>query len=447
MPNRARLSLPFFLLLLVGLLLAVAPAMAEDTPNPDDVAKDGATDLGDSSSGTTGSTGATGTTSPPAADAPKDPPKDPAPPAAVDMAKIRQQAEEAVPPVANVIDLSALDAAGQVYGQMKDIVAQWVATLPGNRDQWGNEITGGYQNARQPDFVPDELKRFIQQYLKEHPEQGKQVALSPGEADSMRRQFADERNGKIVAEMERLAEEARKTAAEDAAKAAAEGQPKGEATGDPSEGGDGAKQPEDTPDLSVPDGNIGEDAGDVNPGGEDTADEDIRVPPDEATAAKLEEAYGIDVVGDWPQRQLRLLATSLQLMPKSWCKGIKVQLSSQDNGGVAGFYTPANKTATFLPRGQGNLHCYTHEIMHHAGLANHPQKLQQFMRVLGWVPDSSGKGVYRGEARNFPSNYAKVNPYEHAAEAMSYYLERKDECRQRFTKEVCDYLDQWIGQG
>ena len=370
--------------------------MAQDTPNPDDVAKDGATDLGNSSSGTTGTTSSTAT----ATDKPKDPPKDTAPPAAVDMAKIRQQAEASVPPVANVIDLSALDAAGQVYGQMKDIVAQWVATLPGNRDQWGNEITGGYQNARQPDYVPDELKQFIQQYLKEHPEQGKQVALSPGEADSMRKQFADERNGKIVSEMERLAEEARKAAAE----AAAESQPKGEATGDPSDGGDGAKQPEDTPDLSVPDGNIGEDAGDVNPGGEDTADEDIRVPPDEATVAKLEEAYGIDIVGDWPQRQLRLLATSLQLMPKSWCKGIKLQLSSQDNGGVAGFYTPGQQDGHLPPPGPGQPPLLHHEIMHHAGLANHQQKLQQFMRVLGWVPDSSGKGVFQGEARNFPSD-------------------------------------------
>lgn len=442
MTKKTRLALLPLLLCAAVFAFVTGPVFAQD-PNPDDVVKDGATDLGDPSVKTGG------TEAPPTSDdvqvgatekPPAAPPAD-APPVPIDMEKIRQQAEGAVPPPANVIDLSALDAAGQVYGQMADLVAKWVATLPGSHDQYGNEITPGYQNARQPDFVPDELKAFIQKHLKEHPELGKQVALSPGEAGSLRQQLADERNGKVVAEMERLAEEARKAEADQKARADA-AKPEDPKTDDQS-----ADQPEDVPNIAAPDGDISEGSDDLNPGGQDTADEDIRVAPEDATVANLEEAYGIDIIGEWPERQLRLLATSLERMPKSWSKGIKLKLSTEESGGVAGFYTPANGTATFLPRGQGNLHCYTHEIMHHAGLKAHPQKLQEFMGVLGWVPGSSGKGTFQGDARNFPSDYAKVNPYEHAAEAMAYYLERKEECRSRFTKEVCDYLDKWIAQG
>jgi len=50
---------------------------------------------------------------------------------------------------------------GLVYGQLREAVEAWRASLGYASDQWGNALTSSYVTAGRPDFVPEPLFQFL----------------------------------------------------------------------------------------------------------------------------------------------------------------------------------------------------------------------------------------------------------------------------------------------
>ena len=57
---------------------------------------------------------------------------------------------------------------GIVYSQLSEGVSAWVASLGGNRDAFGNEVTSSYVTASRPDVVPASLQAFLLGYYKDN---------------------------------------------------------------------------------------------------------------------------------------------------------------------------------------------------------------------------------------------------------------------------------------
>jgi hypothetical protein len=55
---------------------------------------------------------------------------------------------------------------GVVYSQLSEGVSAWISSLEGNRDSFGNEVTGSYVTASRPDVVPASLQAFLLGYYK-----------------------------------------------------------------------------------------------------------------------------------------------------------------------------------------------------------------------------------------------------------------------------------------
>ena len=68
---------------------------------------------------------------------------------------------------------------GLVFGTLKEGVDAWRASLGYTTDQWGNEITEGYLEAKRPDYVCESLRTFLKNYYKDKP--GIWVSLGAGD--------------------------------------------------------------------------------------------------------------------------------------------------------------------------------------------------------------------------------------------------------------------------
>ena len=104
---------------------------------------------------TTSSTGATSSTSTPIQVDP-----------AITPEEAHEQAVSETPNPQQVFDLTN---SGIVYGILKEGVAAWLASLEGNHDQWGNEVSTVYVSATRPDVVPASLQTFLLSYYKDNP--------------------------------------------------------------------------------------------------------------------------------------------------------------------------------------------------------------------------------------------------------------------------------------
>jgi len=106
-------------------------------------------------------------TSPTITPTPTAPTTPPAP--TLTMAEAVQQAQGQLPPPPPIYDLTD---PGIVYGTLAAGVQAWIATLGGNRDAFGNLVTGTYAGAVRPDVVPASLQTFLLQYYNGDPNIG-----------------------------------------------------------------------------------------------------------------------------------------------------------------------------------------------------------------------------------------------------------------------------------
>ena len=87
----------------------------------------------------------------------------------ITMQEAVNQAQSQLPPPPPIYDLTD---PGIVYSTLREGVNAWIATLGGNTDQFGNQVTGTYVTATRPDVVPASLQAFLLQYYADDPAVG-----------------------------------------------------------------------------------------------------------------------------------------------------------------------------------------------------------------------------------------------------------------------------------
>ena len=85
---------------------------------------------------------------------------------------------------------------GIVYGQLREGVDAWIASLKGPSDSWGNQTSGVYVTATRPDVVPASLQAFLLTHYKDHPTIG--LAIGPEGVESAVTQLQDNYNTNVT---------------------------------------------------------------------------------------------------------------------------------------------------------------------------------------------------------------------------------------------------------
>ena len=84
---------------------------------------------------------------------------------------------------------------GIVYGQLREGVDAWIASLKGPTDTWGNQTSDVYVTAVRPDVVPASLQAYLLTHYKDHPTIG--LAIGPEGVDSAVTQLQDDYNTNV----------------------------------------------------------------------------------------------------------------------------------------------------------------------------------------------------------------------------------------------------------
>lgn len=186
-----------------------------------------------------------------------------------------------------------LTNAGVVYSQLSEGVSAWVASLNGNRDQFGNEVTASYVTASRPDVVPASLQTFLLGYYKGDKKIG--LAFGPEGVSSATFSVQDAYNGSVVA----LAEDMM-----------GEGNNSGSTPASPS---DSTATPEDVPNLNNDDD---QDSGNTN---------DDTTPPandsNQSGSSSIENKYEVDLQSDdkdFTPAELKAIDKALAALPAAF---------------------------------------------------------------------------------------------------------------------------------
>jgi len=183
---------------------------------------------------------------------------------------------------------------GVVYTQLSEGVSAWIASLDGNRDQFGNEITSSYVSATRPDFVPASLQTFLLNYYKDNNEINLAFGLDGVQAAT--KTVQDSYNNSVT----KLADEIMAAGNSDS----------------DSDDSDDSDNSEDVPELDNDD-----DSDDDSDNNDDNDDDNDDSSNDATDVASLEDKYKIDLQSgdkDFSAQELKAVDEALGFLPSKF---------------------------------------------------------------------------------------------------------------------------------